>query len=278
MCRQPRGRQHKRSWPATSLDYDKRMHQITDLEIHYTLCPCTHAPQSTHSGHASSHVSTIHTGVSSRPHPHSHTHTHLCTYCHTFTFTFTKPSRVHSVPMRAFHILTGSAAPTFSLSQVTPTHAGTHVTHPLSRSCTPRKGRPMSAPRPGPSGLRQGRRGAATSQGVSHGLQGAGWGARCAVRVNGCWVSRIVPCPHGARWRPQTPATYRAQLGPHGGREDSSCVLLHPLLRPPLPQRPTPAATPRRRGRSAEPIRSAVVGGSRAWLLVSPPTTSVLGR
>lgn len=53
----------------------------------------------------------------------------------------------------------------------------------------------MSTPRSGPSGLRQGRSVAATSQGVSHGQQGAGWGA---VLSNRCWAPRIVRCPQGA--------------------------------------------------------------------------------
>lgn len=134
----------------------------------------------------------------------THTPVHLQSH---FAFTFTKPSRVQTLQMHEFHIPTGSVTPTFSLSQVTPTQAGTHVTHSLSHSPTPRLYvRPLtSAPRSGPlSGLRKGRRGAATSPGVSHGPREAGWGA---LRVDGCWAARIVPRPHGARLA--TPAPRR---------------------------------------------------------------------
>lgn len=123
------------SWKDHSqlLLYGKKMHP-NPVGTFYTLLPYTHAPQSTPP--ASSHVSTIYTCLSSHPHPHSLTHstmgssmhTHLCTYSHT--------SRSHLQNPHTFHIPTGSGTSTFSLSQVTPTHAGAHVTHSLSHSRT----------------------------------------------------------------------------------------------------------------------------------------------
>lgn len=69
----------------------------------------------------------------------------------------------------------------------------------------------MSTPRSGPSGLRQGRSGAATSQGVSHRPQEAGWGA---VLVNECWAPRIVTCPHGASLETPDPCRLPCSAGP----------------------------------------------------------------
>lgn len=69
----------------------------------------------------------------------------------------------------------------------------------------------MSTPRSGPSGLRQGRSGAATSQGVSHGPLEARWGA---VLVNECWATRIVMCPHGASLETPGPCRLPCSAGP----------------------------------------------------------------
>lgn len=141
--------------------------------------------------HASSHMSTIHTCVSSRPRLHSHTPGHP-----QHTARSQNPQvRTHYRCMRFTFSRAGLSRSNF-LTLTSHAHSRGHTRHsfPVTFVHT-QEGPPMSAPRPGPSGLRQNRPGAATSQGVSHGPQGAGWDA---VRVNGCWVSRIVPGPHGA--------------------------------------------------------------------------------
>lgn len=162
MRQQQRDRQQERSWPATSLVYGKKMHPTPALQICYTLCPCTHAPQSAHSSPYK--LTRVH-------YSHMRVFTPTPSFSHTWTPTahcpFTKPSGAHSLQMQAFHILTGRAQP-LQLSQA-------HKSRPLTRAHTslvpchvrahPGGSRvpPMSAPRPGPSGLRQSRRGAATS-------------------------------------------------------------------------------------------------------------------
>lgn len=110
-----------------------KMMQPTPVGTSHTLL--THTPQSTLP--ASSHVSTIHTGVPSQPHPHSHTHHYRILHAHASAPTVTL--HVHVYKTLTFHIPTGSGTSTFSQSQVTPTHAGAHVTHSLSHSRTPNR-------------------------------------------------------------------------------------------------------------------------------------------
>lgn len=99
-------------------------------------------------------------------------------------------------------------------------------------------------------------------------------GTRCARTDAGCPGSYRVPTAR--TWRPLTTATYRAQLGPHGGGEDSSCAALHPLLGRSLP----PTTHPSRNTSEAEPLGGASQEGCGgrigAGLLVFPPTTSAL--
>lgn len=147
--------------------------------------------------------------------------THACLHAHAFILTHlgthsTLP--VHktcrcALNYRCMHFTFSRAGLSRSnfLTLTSHAHSRGHTRHsfPVTFEHT-QEGPPMSAPRPGPSGLRQSRRGAATSQGVSHGPQGAGWGA---VRVNGCWVSRIVPGPHGARLETPDPCHLPCSVG-----------------------------------------------------------------
>lgn len=229
----------------------------TPVGTSYTLLPYTHAPQSTLP--ASSHVSTIHACVSSHTHPHfSHTplsappRTHPCPYSHTSRSHLQNPSHL-SQPPRA------------QVLQLSHTHKSRPLRRahtsliPCSHSLTPNRVLNVHPALGPPFGLRPGQSGAATSQGVSHGLQGAGWGAGL---VNRCWASRIVRSPHGASLGTPDSCRLPCSAGPPWWRRrDSGRTVLHPLLSRPLPQQPAQAATPRRRGRPAEPVRSAEVGG-----------------
>lgn len=158
---------------------------------------------------ASSHVSTIHAGLPSQPHPHSHTHHYRVLHAHTSAPTVTLHVHIYKTRTR----FTFPRAQALQLSH-------SHKSRPLTRAHTSLipchirahpTGSSMSTPRSGPSGLRQGRSGAATSQGVSHGPQEAGWGA---VLGNECWATRIVRCPHGASLETPGPCRLPCLAGP----------------------------------------------------------------
>lgn len=109
--------------------------------------------------HASSHVSTIHTCVSSRPRLHSHTLGHP-----QHTARSQNPQvRTHYRCMRFTFSRAGLSRSNF-LKLTSHAHSRGHTRHsfPVTFVHT-QEGPSMSAPRPGPSGLRQSRRGAATS-------------------------------------------------------------------------------------------------------------------
>lgn len=86
-----------------------KMMQPTPVGTSHTLL--THTPQSTLP--ASSHVSTIHTGVPSQPHPHSHTHHYRILHahasapnCHASRSRLQNPHVSHSHGLRHFNFLT----------------------------------------------------------------------------------------------------------------------------------------------------------------------------
>lgn len=104
-------------------------------DILYTFVHAHMHPKVLTLAHASSHVSTIHTCVSSRPRLHSHTPGHPQ---HTAR-SQNSQVRTHYRCMRFTFSRAGLSPSNFLTPQVTPTHAGTHVTRSLSRSCTPRR-------------------------------------------------------------------------------------------------------------------------------------------
>lgn len=113
---------------------------------------------------------------------------------------------------RTFHIPHGRRHFNF-LTLTSHAHSGGRARHsfPILIRAHP-TGSSMSTPRSGlPLGLRPGQSGAATSQGVSHGLQGAGWGAGL---VNRCWAPRIVRYPHGASLGTPDPCRLPCSAGP----------------------------------------------------------------
>lgn len=117
------------------------------LQICYTLCPCTHAPQSAHSSPCQ--LTRVH-------YSHTRVFTPMPSFSHTWTPTahclFTKPSGAHSLQMHEFQILTGWAQP-LQLSQA-------HKSRPLTRAHTSLipchiRAHPGGSPnvRPGPRSL-----------------------------------------------------------------------------------------------------------------------------